>query len=50
MSINERIIRVANAAKVPPVTIKRQIYSSYGNAPCDEIKNLELLEKLYNIK
>ena len=50
MTINQRIIRVARAAKVSPQTIKYQIYSSYANIPCDEIKNLELLEKQYNIK
>ena len=52
MSINERIIRVAEAAKVPPALIKYQIYSTYGSnipEPNYEIKKLEALEKIYNL-
>jgi len=51
MTIAERIIRVAKAAKLPVITIKHQVYSTYGINinPNHEAKVLEALEREYNL-
>lgn len=49
MTIAERIKRIADKAKVPYSHIKMLIYSRYGNCKNNEIDNLNILEKQYEI-
>ena len=53
MTINERIKRIANKAKVPYVTIKSIVYSVYGKFIDDSTSfenRLKLLEEKYGIQ